>query len=228
MNAARACVIVIVIALGASACTAVEGSGTPGAAPLRVVDREDGPLDALPEIRGLAVEGPFHVEATIADAVPTAVVEGDDNLLSRIEGQIDEHGYLTIRPREAIFPTLPLVVRIEARALEFVTAREEGSSARVSGIVADRFGLSASVGADVTADGTCATLTLVASGDAHADASALTCTDASIDAQGSARVEARVTGTLSVTASGESAVVVSGEPNRVDRSLSDRATLELE
>jgi len=208
-------------------CAATEGDGVERTDALRLVDEAGAPLGRVPEIRGVSVQDGLRVEVVVDTSTTSPVLTADANLFELIEGRVDDESSLLLRA-ENIEPTIAPVVRLQVGELEYLSAREEGTSARVTGVRRDdaRFGLAASEGAVVEVTGRCASLDLIAS-DAEVTADELACARGSIDAQGGSRIEARLSDSVTVTASGESEIVVVGSPGLVERRLTDDSVLTL-
>ncbi|MCB9597641.1 MAG: DUF2807 domain-containing protein [Sandaracinaceae bacterium] len=174
---------------------------------------------------GVAVEGALRVEVITGD--PRALtVTTDANLMELVETVVEDHA-LQVRPAEWIEPTIPVEVSLGAATLDFLSARQTGSVALAHRVAAQRFGVAASDGATAQAGGTCEVLRAVASDHGSIQATSLVCADGRVDAQEGARIEVTVTGHLEVRASGESVVVIHGNPTEVERFVTDDSTLEL-
>lgn len=220
--------LIATLAATSAACSATAGDGTERTDPLTIVDEDDQPFEGAPVVRGVSVHDGLRVEVAVAAGPSDVTLTTDANLFGSIEGQLDDEGVLTIEVTGGIEPTIPPTVRITTSAIDFVAARDEDTSALVTDVAAERFGLAASEGADVEVTGTCDELVIVASNDAAARASALACARGRIDAQGGSTVDAQLTESVSVAASGGSTIRVTGMPTDVEEALTDGSTLTVE
>ena len=89
-------------------------------------------------------------------------VTADDNLLDRIEVEVDD-GELEIELDGWVEPSLPIVVQVKAESLREVEA-SGGSQVRATGFVAGEFEVDASGGSSVDVDGELGDLEVEASG----------------------------------------------------------------
>lgn len=209
--------ITLLLCLGALAgCEPTVGNGTE-ARETRTV----GPFT------GVLTQDSVRVEVIVGDLTGIGIV-ADANLLELGLIQTEIQGdTLFVGAVSDIDPVVPPEVTIGTSALDFISAREQGTAALAHRVAAQRFGAAASDGAYLQVGGTCETLTAIASEHAHLDLRALRCEDARIDVQGGSLVEITATGHVEVNASGESSVRISGNPTQVDRYLTDDSTLEL-
>ncbi len=199
----------------ASGCAATAGDG------IESMDtREVAPF------LGLHVQNGIRTEVIVGEQ-RVLTVRADDNLLSLIETTVAGDA-LSIRATSPIAPVIPPEVSIGAERLEFISAREQGSVALAHRVVAERFGAAASDGAAVQVGGACRTLSAIASDGGHLDARSLLCDDVRVDARGGAVVEVTALRRAEVHASGQSVVIVRGNPGEVVRTLTDDAVLTLE
>ena len=100
-------------------------------------------------------------------------------------------------------------VTITGPNLEGVEA-SSGSSAQVSGVVADEFDIDVSSGASVTISGACTELSVEASSGASVSAEDLVCEHGEIDGSSGASVNAYLTGTVDIDVSSGASVDVEG------------------
>ncbi len=220
--------LVLCAALLATACAAVRGDGVAREDALALVDDDGEPIASVPAIGGASVQHGLRVEIEVGPAPAAPRLTIDANLFERVIGRLDDELYLDLRTSEPLDPQVAPVVTFATPALDYVSARGEGASARVQGVTGLRFRLAASEGADVTVSGSCEELTIIASGGGTVDARGLECARGFIDSQGGTTVRAHFTDAVVVTASGESAITVSGSPTDVDERLTDDSTLVLE
>ncbi len=197
------------------ACAPVEGDGV-SRTETRTVDE---PFEAV------AVEGRVRVEV-IAGAPRPLTVTTDGNLLEHLATVVEDDA-LQVRPATGIEPTIPPEVSLGVASLASASARETGTVVLAHRVAAQRFGVAASDGATAQAGGTCEVLRAIASDHGSIQARSLVCADGRVDAQGGARVEVTVTGTVEVHLSGESEVVVHGNPTEVRRFITDDSTLTI-
>ncbi|HJL16351.1 MAG TPA: DUF2807 domain-containing protein [Sandaracinaceae bacterium LLY-WYZ-13_1] len=187
--------LVAAIALGA--CAPAEGSG---------VERDE--ARAVPAFDGVHVADGIRAEVR-ADGVQELRVVTDDDLWELITTTVDD-GALRLRTEGPIEPTIGPTVTVGVEALAFLSARGDETSALAVGVDADRFGVAASDGAAVEAEGRCDRLVLVASGEGRAALSSLACRTVSVDVQGGAEVAVSATERVEIRASGGSVIRVTG------------------
>jgi len=195
-------------------CAATLGDGVE-ASEMREVEAFDG-VHVQNGIRAEVIVG----EQRVLD------VRADSNLLELIETTTGG-GSLSIFTSAAVEPVIPPEVSFGSSRLTFMTARETGTVGLAHRIVAERFGAAASNGAALQVGGACRTLDAIASDDGHLDAQSLRCDDVQVDAQGGSVVEVTALRRVEVHASGESTVIVRGNPSEVVEFLTDGSTLTI-
>lgn len=211
-----------------AACAATAGDGVEQEGMPVLVDSAGDVITANPTLRGLSVRDGVRAEVTVGAGPASLSLTADANLFDRFIARVDEDGYLDVRSDGSVEPMVPPVLRLSVTELDYVSAKGDDSSVTVTGRAgADRFGIGAIEGGSVTVDGACEELQIIASG-GTVEAGALECARGMIDAQGGADVRAQLSESVTVTASGESQITVSGDPAEVTEALTDDSVLTLD
>ena len=204
------------LALGASACTVVEGNG--------IAAQEERPVRSFDEleIRGDVVVI-ARVDPTLEEAAGFSLrVAGDENLLPHVKTRIVGQRLIVDTSEVWLSPQLPLEVTVRAselRALEVYGAqvRAEGMDQRSMRVIAE--------GGAVWLRGRVDQARLVASNGAEVDALELVTWSARVDAGQSAEISVCAEDMLEVVASDYARVTYSCRPYEVYEDLSGGASL---
>lgn len=215
------------LGLGLGACVTA-GDGNSTTAELVLVDEQGDVRTGSPTIVGVSVRDRINVNVTIGTPTTPPTLTGDSNLFDAVDALLDNEGYLVVRAPN-FDPEVRPVLELTVADLESVAVFGEEAEGTVTGLMRpdDAFGLGASEGATVTVDGECGDLRIITSA-GDVDASALACARGVIDAQGGSDVRAQLSEAVTVTASGESVITVTGGPADVTEALTDNSVLNVE
>ena len=208
----------LAVALVASGCFTwtsgdpVDGSGDRAT---RTVD-----VDGVRSVR-LALPGELVVERGAAPLV----IEGDDNLVGRVEAEVED-GALAVRAPEGVRlrPDRPFRFRVGVDRLEGLAIAGSGG-ARASDVAADVLEVSIAGSGDVTLDGRVGRLAVRIAGSGDVDAADLAADEAEVRISGSGDVELRAEKTLDVRISGSGDVRYHGSAE-VSRRVSGSGDVE--
>ena len=175
-------------------------------------------VGAFTEIR---VEGFVDLEVT-QGAVPSLVLEGDDNLLPRVHTDVAA-GRLSITTEGSMLTTAAPAARVTAPVSRILA--EGSGSLKVSGSSGARLEVELSGSRDATLEGTVDELVLRLSGATKVDARKLTARMVVIDASGASSIELGSPATIDARASGSTRVRYDGSPT-VTRDVSGSSSIE--
>jgi hypothetical protein len=169
--------------------------------------------------------GPVHsVHVANLGTLSITVGEAQSLLLSAPDGKMDrlevdfEGGVLRIKRQKSWFggdDAEPYQARLSVQSLDALTV-SGGTKATVRGIAADRFALEIAGAAKLDIVGTCATLTLEASGANTLFGQGLRCDEVSLEAAGANDLHVFASKAIGVKAAGANSVTVHGTPQRLE------------
>ncbi|AKJ01506.1 putative autotransporter adhesin-like protein [Archangium gephyra] len=235
----------VVAVMGCGGGHQVEGSGR-----LVQEDRQ------VPEFTSLIVDDGIETTLVVDPDQPRKVrMVGDDNLVRLVRtelagtaGLVIVHfppGYLgswSSRNPLRVEVTVPELRQLSCRKggpvdvsghvvgidRAFTLQLSEGGTARVRGLDTGSFFLDVRDGGDVTVEGRATRMESAMSGGGVLRARELSVSGATLLSSGGGSTELRVSGSLSVTASGGGAVRIIGRPMVLQQNLSDGSTLSFE
>ena len=191
---------------GSSSSAAEQGSGV-AATQVRT----------LPSFRSVELAGSNNVVIRVGEK-QSVVVKGDDNLLDRVTTRV-ESGSLVIGNTPGSFETKsPMSVEVTVPALTALSVTGSGNC-WVSGIRTKSFTVSVSGSGVVTAEGSASNLEASVSGSGVAKLSQLVARDVTAVVSGSGDVFVTATHSLDASIPGSGAIVYSGNPQEVTKSI---------
>lgn len=205
----------LALALVATACTGIRGSGTERA--------EDRPVTPFSRIE---VGGAATLAVTVqAGATPTASVRTDDNLQAHV--RLDNAGAtLRIVTEGNLQPSKAVLVTLRTDRLDALTV-SGAAKATVAGLHGDAFTAKVSGAGDVQLAGAVRRVTLDTSGAASVQAAGLKARELAVTLSGAGSIGAFASEAATVDVSGAGRVVLDGKPGKVEKKVSGVGSVEV-
>lgn len=205
--------VVGVVALLASACWHIEGSG--------VYKEESRPVGTFSQV---SVSSALEAEIAVG-AEPSVLVTGDDNLVALVQATVDgERLTLSTEPGVSYLPDQPLVVRVTVPS---VTELEASGASKViaRGLSGRNLGIEVSGASTVDAAGWSDRLDVEVSGASKLNAFDLGTQVAFVEVSGASKAKVRADCEATIEASGASHVEVVGNA-RIREDVSGASSVE--
>ena len=193
--------------VGNSSGSATEGSGVPATQ-----------VRHLPRFSSVDLAGSNNVSVHVG-APQSVVVRGDDNLVDRVTTKV-RAGALVVGNTSGSFSTRsPMSVEITVPTLDAVTLSGSGNVV-VDGVQQEALDASLLGSGTLTGSGRATRLAVTVGGSGTARFTQLVASDVRAIVSGSGSIFVTATGTLDATVSGTGAILYSGNPTQVTKSVS--------
>lgn len=214
----RLALAVLAAALTLPACSRVRGHSVTGSG-TRASDTR-----TVAEFDSIEARGAFQLEVRSGAATRGVTVEGDDNLVPLFVTSVSGGTLALHLPDGSYSPKTPLVVRVDARALEQLDVAG-AIDASVTGLSGDAFDANLAGACELDARGTSGTAKFECAGACEIDAFELLAPRVELDLKGSCRAHVRASASLLVAASGSCDVRYRGQPASVETSARGASTI---
>lgn len=209
--------VVLALAVVASACTYVHGVDVSGSGTKASETR------AVANFTEVRASGAFRLEIRSGAAAPSVVVEGDDNLVPLFETEVSGATLKLQMPSGSYSPKVPLVVRVETPSVTDLGA-SGAISTTVEALTGPEFEAALAGACKLIASGAVSEFRTSSSGASEIQAFDVAADSVVLKLAGASKAHVRAAKSLRVDASGASTVRYRGEP-QVESSTSGASSV---